>query len=46
MRTDADHLLIPTYCRFIEAFETPDLQKAKALLEALPRSCPLPLLPP
>jgi hypothetical protein len=34
--TEADHSLILPYCRFIEPFETCDLQKAKALLEALP----------
>ena len=34
-RTEAYELLAPVYGWFTEGFDTPDLQEAKALLEAL-----------
>jgi predicted ATPase len=34
-RTEAHQLLTPIYSWFTEGFDTPDLQEAKALLEAL-----------
>jgi predicted ATPase len=34
-RIDARELLAPVYGWFTEGFDTPDLQKAKALLDAL-----------
>ena len=34
-RTAAHQLLAPVYGWFTEGFDTPDLQEAKALLEAL-----------
>jgi predicted ATPase len=44
-RTESRVLVAEVYGCFTEGFDTADLQEAKALIEELSWSCPLPLLP-